>query len=640
MQTAFALFYLVMSATVPVPQSSCAQPTLETGACRSLWGHATQQQPAADKAATAKGESDLRVVATGSEGTVLVARLTGPDSLVAELQDAGGKVKERLAITTPWASAGRDLAQLAEVSDFITKHNLVPVVAGEVDPTGSYVVEVKLGAKESEATLVGVKGRTSLSKWPSRNIVVRVYWTQSGEAGFLAGKVSNRGFLVSFNVPTQGRVKFASKDLEALLLENAQHHLEQRRSLRASRLAGMALNLKESVGGLYIKCVADAWLRRYEESAKALVALRKKSAEGAKEALAKAWAVNVVRESYYRTLDFSAEDVTYKASKGFEGTSVWVKIKDAGGTTLGVFKPTNGNTYHRGEIFTYQMAKLLRTEEMYPVNILLELDKAGCEKFNEALAAVKYKGMKERNRKKLMEVCKKQGALEGTFKEWISGFVFLGMIGTQEKLKKTAIYRTLDKKGPYPDREKYLKVKQITALYKPDECKEATYFGRLNERKLAQDLSDMLVMDALNANEDRFPGANIEFKAMGPVREIKKCMFDFGESRLFSLDNGATFKGSGSNALQDLTKRLVITRFSKRTVARLKLISEFIQGTRQAPKFLRRHGVYTVEQLWSYLALDKGDSHKRRKQPYKLFEATLRAVLKHINSVSDRRSWF
>ncbi len=640
MQTAFAMFYLVMSATVPAPQSACAAPGTDMGACKVLWGHSAQQAPAPAGATTIKDQSDLRVVAVGPKGLVLTAKLTAPDSLVAELQDARGQVTQRLALTTPWATAGKDLPQLAEVSDFMKKYDLTAVVPGEVDPTGSFLVQIEFGDKATEAVLVGEKVRTSLSKWPGTSIVVRVAWSPAGDYGFLAGHVQGRSFLVPFSVPAQDRAKLGGKKLEELLLAQATHHLGHRRNLRAARLAEKALAVKESVAGLYVQCVANAWLRRYDESAKALVALRQKTTEGAKEALAKAWAVSVVRESYFRTLDFSAEGYTYKASKGFEGTSVWVKIKDAGGTTLGIFKPTNGNTYHRGEIFTYQMAKLLGTQDLYPVNILLELDKNGCQKFIDALASVKYKGMKERNRKKLMEVCKKQGSLECTFKEWVQGFVFLGMIGTQEKLKSTSIYRLLDKKAPYPDREKMIKVKQITGLYKPDECKEATYFGRLNERRLAQDLSDILVMDALNANEDRFPGANLEFKALSGVREIKKCMFDFGESRLFSLDNGATFKGSGSNALQDLTKRLVVTRFSKRTVARLKLLSEFIQGTREAPKFLRRHGVRNVDQLWRYLALDKGDSHKRRKQPYKLFEATLRAVLKHINFVSDRRSWF
>lgn len=640
MQTAFAMFYLVMTATVPVPQSECQAGGPELGACKALWGHAAKEEPSEQKSETVQGKADVRVVATGANGLVLVARLTGPDSLVAELQDESGKISERLALSTPWASAGRDLPQLAEMVDFLAKHNLDAVEQGEVDPGKQFLVQIELSDAGTEAVLVGSKTRLSLAKWPTTDLVVRVAWAKGGTKGFLAGNAKGTGFMVPFSVPREGNPRLGTKELQGLLLKQAKHHIDKRRYLRASRLAGEALALEEASEGLYLKCVADAWLRRYEESAKELIALRRQAGDAAKALTGEAWGVSVVREAYYRTLDFSAEEFTYKAPKGFEGTSVWVKVKDANGTSLGVFKPTNGNTYHRGEVFTYQLAKLLGLESMYPVNIIVELDKAGCEKFNAALSGVTYKGMKERNRKKLMDVCRKQGVLEGTFKEWVQGFVFLGMIGTRDKFKASSIYRFLDKKGSMPDRDRMIKVKQITALYKPDECKEATYFGRMNEARLARDLSDLMVIDALNANEDRFPGANIEFKAVGPVREIKKCMFDFGESRLFSLDNGATFKGSGSNALQDLTKRMTVTRFHKRTVKRLKLLSAFINGTRGAPKFLRRHGVKSVEQLWHYLALDKGDSHKRRKQPYKLFEATLRAVLKHIDSVTDRRSWF
>ena len=278
---------------------------------------------------------------------------------------------------------------------------------------------------------------------------------------------------------------------------------------------------------------------------------------------------------------------------------------------------------------------------MYPVNMLMTLDEAGCEKFVKALSDVKYKGMKERNRLKLIGVCKKEKKLEGTMKEWVQGFVFFGAISTRDKIKKHSILKFLDKGGPMPSTSKYLKVKQQTHLYKPDDCKEATYYGRLRESQLAKDLANLLLMDMLNANEDRFPGANIEFKSLGSVREASKCVFDFGDARLFSLDNGATFKGSYSNAMVDFTKRLPVTRFSKRIYTRLKAIAKFIGGSGRAPLCLRRWGITTVDELWEYVALDKGDSHRHRKQPWKLFETTLKATLKYIDSVGkDKRAWY
>ncbi len=639
-QTAFAVFYLVVTSTVPTAKDGCFEGGPDLEPCRALW--AKREAPIGAVARTGEGVevvSDIRVVATGSGGRLLVARMNGAEAVVLELRDGEGKVLDSLVQRTPWASAGKDLPQLASVRDFVSRHKMSFVVGGEVDPAGRYLVAIEYGKGVTEAVLIGAVGRESLWKWKSNEIVVRVYWSRDGAQVFAAGHEGGREFLLGAGVEAKA-ARMDVKELHERLVSQARHHISNRRYLRASRMAGEAIRLRSSPEALHAKCVADAWLRRYEESARALGELRATKGETTKELVESAWRQSLVREAFFSTLDFSAEDFKYSASKGFEGTSVWVKIKDANGTTIGIFKPTNGNTYHRGEVFTYQMSKLLGTEHMYPVTTLLELDKAGCKKFSDALTGVKYKGMKERNRKKLIAHCQKHGKLEGAFKEWVSGFVFLSAIGTRDKLKSHSIYRYLSKKSPKPSKEKMVKAKVITSLYKPDHCKEATYHGRLNEAKFARDLSDMMVMDALNGNEDRFPGANIEFKTLGHVREIKKCTYDFGESGLFSLDNGATFKGTGSNGMQDLTKGMSVSRFHRRTVERLKAMQSFISGTEAAPKFLRRHGIRTVGELWKFLALDKGDSHKRRKEPHKLFESTLRAVLRHIDSVADKRSWF
>jgi len=213
--------------------------------------------------------------------------------------------------------------------------------------------------------------------------------------------------------------------------------------------------------------------------------------------------------------------------------------------------------------------------------------------------------------------------------------------GKGEKLKKHGIYSKLTRGGAWPAREDTVKARQITKMYKPDRCKSATYNGRLNEWQMARDLSDIMVVDVLASNEDRFPGANIEFKSLSGVKETSDCVFDFGESRLFSLDNGATFKGTQSNGWMDFSKRVKISRFRKETFRRLTQIKEFVENKRTAPVFLMRWGISRPSELWVFLALDKGDKHPRRKEPHKLFLTNLNNVWTYMNRfANDKYAWY
>ncbi len=435
----------------------------------------------------------------------------------------------------------------------------------------------------------------------------------------------------------KGNKSLSDKDLALVWGQDARNRVDNERVAEAGALLQLALQRKSLPELLYFAAIVDGYLAEWE---------------GARAKLAQATAVApeygdraehepLLREARLRGLDLNDDPkLQFKASKGFEGTSVWVKVKDASGRNRAIFKPTNGNTYARGEVFTYQMAKLLGTEQMYPVTMLYTLNKAGCDKFIAALDKVEYKGMKERNRIALMKRCSR-GHLEGAVKEWVVDFQFFQAIGTSDKLKKHRVFDFLSSRGARPPAKETIKARTVTKYYKPDNCKRGTYKGTLELGQLARDVSDLLIMDVLNANEDRFPGANVDFKSLGKAKEVSECVFDFGPSRLFSLDNGATFKGTYSNGFVDFTKRLKPTRFVRRTYTRLKALEAFIKGETGRPQFVAHFGIETVADLSKYLALDKGDSHKRRKEPFKLFTANLRSVLGRLDRFVDQeRAWF
>ncbi|MFH1531522.1 MAG: hypothetical protein ABIK09_12410 [Pseudomonadota bacterium] len=349
-----------------------------------------------------------------------------------------------------------------------------------------------------------------------------------------------------------------------------------------------------------------------------------------------------MREATLSTLDLTASSWTFKAPKGFEGTTIWVKVKDSKGDNIAVFKPTNGNTYHRGEIFTWRMAQLLGIEALFPVTVRATLDKRGCDKLVTSLKGVKYEGPKEQNRQRIIRACR-DGELEGAVKEWVQGFQFFGAIGTMKKLLGHSILKHLTRKGARPEKGKNVSVTQRTRYYKPDRCKKGTYQGVLDQDLLARDLSDLLVMDVLNANEDRFPGANVEFKSIsGEVKEPKNCVFDFGPSRLFSLDNGGTFKGAAYRSWDDLKKNLKVSRFNKRTYLRLKALRSFVRGESDAPTFARRFGIRNAEDLSRFLCMDKPDEHRNRKEPpFRLFKTNLKKIVEYMDQFKDDSyAWF
>lgn len=572
---------------------------------------------------------------------MLVARQLSENKASLELVEADGKVKVRKEVVVPWSRAEEDSSKIPDAASMLKEHKLQVPVYGELGPDLVAMVSLRYEADRKVALMITSQGQRELKRFNrDEPLKLRVGWAPDKGLLVLYGYSGEEGFFQMEPIPRRSTA-LSKAQLEEAYLDECENFASIERFARVAKLANKAFVINPGARVLYYLALSHAYLQEWDVARGHLRRLENSKEKSAAEYLKKLSGFSVVREARLRGMDFNRDSgLTFHAPKGFEGTSVWLKIKDKSGRNVAAFKPSNGNTYHRGEIFTYQMSKLLGNDELYAVNILYELDKSGCKKLVKELESTTYKGVKETNRKNMIRACR-DGKLEGTVKEWVSDFVFFGGIGTQKKLLKHGIFPYLTRDGGWPTRDRMVKIKQSTRLYKPDRCKEATYLGKISEWQLARDISDIMIMDVLNSNEDRFPGANLEFKSLGGARETSDCTFDFGPSRLFSLDNGATFKGTYSNGLVDFTKRVKISRFRKETYRRLKLMDQFIRGERTAPVFLRRFGITKVEELWKYLALDKGDGHKRRKEPHKLFITNLRAALGHMDRyLKDRYAWF
>jgi len=504
------------------------------------------------------------------------------------------------------------------------------------------MVEVKADGAKITVDLALAHWQTTLHKQTMqkrRAFPVQVRWHESCDlvVASHAGSSVSTAFTKPATLKAE-RTKIPNASRGAFWMRRGAYLQEDGEWADARASASEALPLVRGAEDLERTARLLARLRLFDQAMDAADRLAKKAPKAHKKLMAGL----EMREATLSTLDLTSASWTFKAPKGFEGTTIWVKVKDKKGDNVAAFKPTNGNTYHRGEIFTWRMAQLLGIEPLFPVTVKATLDKRGCDKLVASLKKVKYKGPKEVNRKRIIRACR-GGELEGALKEWVHGFQFFGAIGKVKKLKKHSILRHLTRKGARPTKGKNVKVTQKTKYYKPDRCKQGTYKGVIDQDLLARDLSDLLVMDVLNANEDRFPGANVEFKSIsGKVKEPKKCVFDFGPSRLFSLDNGGTFKGAAYGSWDDLKKNLKISRFNKRTYLRLKALRAFVRGERDAPTFARRVGIRTTEDLSKFLAMDKPDGHRNRKKPpYRLFKMNLKKMVEYMNKYADDKyAWF
>jgi len=624
------------------------------------------QLPAAGSARSRDAGFNSTVLAIRSAPFLaLVALRTTEDIVRFDVLDENGAVVESAARQYP----GPDLVPgfeepeklLAEeaVVKLMKTHGLKKAAAEDPSTSRGFLLLLRpgnVGPSKGQLALVLVTGdgAVELDTFHPRSVVtVSRFIDPASTALVVSGQVEEpqaeepvetkpdrRGYLLVHKLPASVK-KLTNPAMAAAWAEAGDLFLAMQRYDDAGVALDKSLGLEVSAKALYQAALVHAHRGDWEKSAKRLGQLNELSTGEARVLQEAAAHVTLLRETRMRAMDINGSKAySFKANAGFEGTSVWVKVKNADGKTVAMFKPTNSNTYHRGEVFTYQMAKLLGTEDLYPVSILVELDQKGCKKFNAALEGVTFKGPKDANRKKLMKRCA-SGKLEGVVKEWVPDFVFFSAISTSAKLQKHSIYRALQRTGAFPEKGKTQAVQTKTHLYKPDNCKEAVYKGVIEVEQLAKDLSDVLIMDVLNANEDRFPGANIEFHSLGKAVETKPCQFDFGPSRLFSLDNGATFKGTASNGFVDFTRRLKISRFRKETYDRLVALQQFIKGEGACPDFAKAYGIRSLDDLTRFLALDRGDSHPRRKKPFDLFATNLRNVLAYMKKFEkDTFAWF
>lgn len=254
-------------------------------------------------------------------------------------------------------------------------------------------------------------------------------------------------------------------------------------------------------------------------------------------------------EKFLTELDLNDSSLSFQRLGGTTATN-WSVIKD--GRTLADLKCTSGNTNHHGAIIAYRLGRELDFN-IYPVAVYREVHR-------------------NINGKRLDEQC--------ALKEWSS--VFTQYYWTHETFvdtnshDKQSLIRALDCDHPIPDADDRFWYKANSAYGNPGVAgaNRVPYRGETSLIAAAADFSNMMLIDTLIGNEDRFPGGNLFFRSVSTTYERVDGAIVFHDVRLFSLDNEAAFKSQHPGSTHSATDlREQVSRFDASMLGKLQELS-------------------------------------------------------------------
>lgn len=285
-------------------------------------------------------------------------------------------------------------------------------------------------------------------------------------------------------------------------------------------------------------------------------------------------------------VDLEGDGTTFGLLADFEGTSLIIRVKDAkSGASIGVIKTGTANNSMAGEVYAYRFARLLGFSGMVAPVIPVDLHGGALVKLRDVLRNKTYKDKnKDYQRRRVISdldrAIRNDTTYHGAFKEWMPAFQFHAGMGKRENLGRQPITKFFRANAAQPE-HKDITISQLTRLYTP----KGTYRGTVDLARLAEDYSNMMLMDALMGQNDRYAGANVHFRSLdGTKEEVGTAsglpVFDLGRVRLLALDNGASLHSRTGTALGDLQGTRVsatrIERFSRTAITQLR---RFVQRT-------------------------------------------------------------
>lgn len=254
-------------------------------------------------------------------------------------------------------------------------------------------------------------------------------------------------------------------------------------------------------------------------------------------------------EAFLRDVDLDGENLEFKRLGGTTATN-WAVRKD--GATIADLKCTSGNTDHHGAVIAYRLGRELGFN-VYPVAVYRQVDRRITDMMVDQQCALK---------------------------EWDT--VFTQYYWTRETFDDTDsrakrnLIDALRCENPRPKADDVFEFSARSAYGnpKPAGARRVPYRGDSSLMQASRDFSNMMVIDTLIGNEDRFPGGNTFFRSVTTSYVHDGDQVIFENVRLFSLDNEAAFKtdsAASTHAARDLKKH--VSRFDGEMVAKLRRLA-------------------------------------------------------------------
>lgn len=251
-------------------------------------------------------------------------------------------------------------------------------------------------------------------------------------------------------------------------------------------------------------------------------------------------------EAYLESLDLDDPRVSFRQLGGTTATNWAVRIGDQSVADL---KCTSGNTDHHGAVIAYRLGRELGFD-VYPVAVYRDIDRTIGDR-------------------RIAEQC--------ALKEWAT--VFTQYYWTRDTFADTdsrdkqKLIAALQCDSPKPATSEPFRYYARSAYGDPGlpGVRRVPYSGDSNLLTAARDFSNMMVIDTLIGNEDRFPGGNMFFRSVDTSHRVVDGAVIFDNVRLFSLDNEAAFKGAtpaSTHAAKDLAK--YVSRFDAQMIANIR----------------------------------------------------------------------
>lgn len=250
-------------------------------------------------------------------------------------------------------------------------------------------------------------------------------------------------------------------------------------------------------------------------------------------------------------LDLNAGGVVFEYKSS--GTSVGIKV-DQDGKSIGKFVPENSATNVEGQVVAYQLARFLYMSELVMPSDYYLLRGSGAAKFKSMLQGHSQTNKWRRlNREDVLAKLNRDGEIPGVFTPHtkfkspeVQG---LADDGSNTINRSHPIAQWIRAEGPMPStRQMSLKGVKNNEGRVPVE----------SEIELARQFSEIMVLDILTGQWDRWSGGNVE------------AGYDGDRVFFWSRDNGGS-SINGGGVLKKYSS--IVTRFTPEQVERLKALA-------------------------------------------------------------------